>query len=93
MIQLYEQKQNHKQNLIDSMLEIVTQGYGSEGKRVNFLNAKMKEALSKLDVLRKKLKITVSQEKFLTGKLIKSEETIAKNLSKLKKLIKEVDND
>ena len=89
MFQLYEQKQNHKQNLIDTMLEIVTKGYGSEGKRVNYLKFKMKKALVKLDVLRKKLKITISQEKILKNKIIKSEEIIAKKLSKLRKLIKE----
>ena len=89
MFELYEQKQNYKQNLIDAMIEIVTQGYGSEGKRINFLKKKMSEAIAKLEMLKKKLSVTKKQEKILNKNIIKTEESIAKKLSRLKKLIKE----
>ncbi|MCK9556156.1 hypothetical protein M0R36_10135 [bacterium] len=89
MINIYEQKQNNKQNLINTMMEIVTQGFGSEGKRVKYLKEKLEAAVSKLEFLKKKLSTSEIQEKVFKTKIVKSEENIAIGLDKLKKLIKE----
>ena len=89
MIKIFEQKQNYKDNLIESMLEIVTQGYGSEGKRIKQLMTKLRESLTKLEFIKKKISLSMKQEKILKDSNIKTEENIARGLSKLRKLIKD----